>query len=333
VAPRHEYTFVVLSACGADTAESAPLIFATELPNASTSDGKCVTIARPGIVCVAESTATIAWSTDRPCTTWVEYGTDKDLGSASLSLPTRGCTYEVSLTGLAAGTFYYYRVCAWDEFGGEVQWDGGTFETCAFVDSDPPGAPGGLSGTAVEGGVLLEWIPCGEEDLCGYYVYRLEPERAGGGDSPFDVNRAVRLNDLPLSGASYFDDDVDGRGTCQYAVSAVDLAGNEGDLSEAVIVRLDVEPGGLRLSIHPNPTFEAATLAYTATPGALVRARIYTATGRLVREITRTAAGSGDGLLVWDGRDSVNRPVGSGIYLCELSAGSEAVRRKFTVMR
>ena len=231
VAPRHEYTFVVLSACGADTAESAPFVFATELPNASTNDGKGVTIARPGIVCVTETTATIAWSTDRPCTTWVEYGTDRDLGSASFPLPSRGCTHEASLTDLAPGTLYYYRVCAWDEFGGPVYQDGGTFETCEFIDPDLPGSP------------------------------------------------------------------------------------------------------GLQFSIRPNPTFGSATLAYAVAPGAVVRARIYTATGRLVREISRTAAESGEGSLAWDGRDSVNRPVGSGIYLCELSVGGEAVRRKFTMLR
>ena len=333
VAPRHEYTFVVLSACGADTSESAPFVFATELPDASSNDGKGVTIVRPGIVCVAETTATIAWSTDRPCTTWVEYGTDEDLGSASLPLPTRGCTYETSLADLLPGTLYYYRVCAWDEFGGDVYGEGSTFETCGFVDSDPPGSPRGLSGVVVEGGVSLEWIPCSEEDLCGYYVYRLRSARPDGGHDPFDIDRAVRLNALPLSGASYFDDDVDGHATYHYAVSAVDLAWNESAPSAPVTVQYGPSSAGLRLSIQPNPTFGSATLAYAAIPGVTVRARIYTATGRLVREISRTAAGSGEGSLAWDGRDSANMPVARGVYLCELSVGGEAVRRKFTVLR
>ena len=93
------------------------------------------------------------------------------------------------------------------------------------------------------------------------------------------------------------------------------------------------ESARLRFSIQPNPTFGSATLAYAATPGTMVRARIYTATGRLVREISRAVAESGEGSLAWDGRDSVNRPVGSGVYLCELSAGGTPVRRKFTVLR
>lgn len=333
VAPRHEYTFVVLSACGADTTESVPHFFATQLPDASTSDGKAVTIERPGTVCVAESTATIAWSTDRPCTTWVEYGTDKDLGSASFQFPTRGYTYEASLAGLAPGTLYYYRVCAWDEFGGEVYWNGGTFETCELIDPNPPGPPRGLSGTIVEDGVLLEWLPCGEEDLRGYYVYRQESARLDGSHDPFDADRAVRLNELPLSETSYLDADVEEHGTYLYVVSAVDLAGNESSLSDVVVVRVGVELDGLRLSIRPNPTFGSATLAYAAAPGALIHARIYTATGRLVHEASCTAADSGEGSVAWNGRDLVNRPVGSGIYLCELSAGGEAVRRKFTVFR
>ena len=333
VAPRHEYTFVVLSACGADTAESAPLVFATELPDASTSDGKGVTIERPGTVCVTDTTATIAWSTDRPCTTWVEYGTDKDLGWASFQFPTRGCTYEVSLDGLEPGTLYYYRVCAWDEFGGSVYLDGGMFETCELVDPEPPGVPRGVSGTVVEDGVSLEWLPCSEEDLRGYYVYRQQSTRLDGGDQPFDADRAVRLNDLPVSETSYLDAEISEHGVYLYVVSAVDLAGNESAVSDAVTVRFGGRLGGLQLSIWPNPTISSAMLAYAAEPGVLVRARVYTATGRLVREISCTASESGEGSLAWDGRDSVNRPVGSGIYLCELSAGSEAVRRKFTVFR
>ncbi len=332
VAPRHEYTFIVLSACGADTAESTPLVFATELPEASVNDGKGVTIARPGIACLADTTATIAWSTDRPCTTWVEYGTDKDLGSANVQLPTRGYTYEASLVGLAPGTLYYYRVCAWDEFGGAVYSNRSTFETCELVDRNPPESPGGLSGIVVEGGVSLEWIPCGEEDLRGYYVYRMQSARPDGGQYPFDIDRAVRMNDLPLWNASYFDDDIDARATYHYAVSAVDLVGNESAVSGPVTVQCSAF-AEFRLSILPNPSFGSATLAYAAAPGALVRARIYTATGRLVREISCTVSASGQGSLAWDGRDLVNRPVGSGIYLCELSDGGHAVRRKFTVLR
>jgi len=333
VAPRHEYTFVVLSACGADTAESAPLVFATELPEASINDGKGVTIARPGIACLADTAVTIAWSTDRACTTWVEYGTDKDLGSANVQLPSRGYTYEASLAGLEPGTLYYYRVCAWDEFGGEVYSNRSTFETCELVDPNPPESPGGLSGVVVEGGVSLEWIPCVEEDLRGYYVYRMEATRPDEGQYPFDMDRAVRLNDLPLSSASYFDDDIDARTTYQYAVSAVDLVGNESAVSAPVTIQCDSGLVEFRLSIQPNPSFGSATLAYAAAPGAVAHVRIYTATGRLVREISGTAAASGEGSLAWDGRDSVNRPVGSGIYLCELSAGGQALRRKFTVLR
>jgi hypothetical protein len=333
VAPRHEYTFVVLSACGADTAESVADVFTTQPPAASIAAGKGITIARPGIFCVAETTATVVWSTDRACTTWVEYDIDKNFGSCSFPSPSRGWSHESTLDGLAPGTLYYYRVCAWDELGGEVYSEESEFVTCELLDPNPPGAPGGLSGVVVEAGVLLEWLPCDEDDLRGYFVYRLQSERPGGEINPFDVGRAVRLNDLPLSGESYLDADVGEQTLYHYAVSAVDHAGNESTVSEAVTVRLDEEYGGLQLTIRPNPTFESATLAYSAAPGASVRARIYSASGRLVREIARTADVSGQGSLVWDGRDPFNVPVGSGVYLCEVVSGGEAVRRKLTVSR
>ena len=324
---------MVLSACGADTSESTASVFVTEPPAASITAGKGVTIVRPGVTCVAETTATVVWSTDRPCTTWVEYGTDKDFGSCSLPSPNRGWTYESTLADLRPGTLYYYRVWAWDELGGEVYSSAGEFVTCELLDPNPPSPPGGLSGRVIEEGVLLEWLPCGEEDLRGYFVYRLQSERPGDEVVPFDVARAVHLNDLPLSGVSYLDGDIGEQTLYQYAVSAVDLAGNESAVSEMVTVRLDGEYGGLRFTIRPNPTFENATLAYVAAPGAPVRARIYSAGGRLVREIARTADSSGRGSLVWDGRDPNHVPAGSGVYLCELVSGGEAVRGKLTVSR
>ncbi len=333
VVPMHEYTFVVLSACGADTAESAASVFTTEPPAESIVMGKGVTIARPGTICVAETTATVAWSTDRVCTTWVEYDIDKDFGSFSLPAPSRGCTYESTLDGLTPGTLYYYRVCAWDELGGEVYSEDCEFMTCEDLDPNPPDVPRGLSGVVVAGGVLLEWLPCSEDDLRGYFVYRLLAQRPGEEAGPFDAARAVRLNDLPLSGVSYLDCDIGEQALCRYAVSAVDNAGNESDVSEAVTVRFDEQFGGLRLAIRPNPTFESATLAYAAAAGARVSARIYSTGGRLVREMTRTADASGQGSFVWDGRDPFNVPVGSGVYLCEVASGGDVVRGKLTVSR
>ena len=100
---------------------------------------------------------------------------------------------------------------------------------------------------------------------------------------------------------------IDARVTYQCAVRTVDLAGNETSASAPVTVQCASAFVGFRFSIQPNTTFGTATLAYAVTPGALVRARIYTATGRLVREISCTAAASGQGSLASGGRDSAPR--------------------------
>jgi flagellar hook assembly protein FlgD len=42
---------------------------------------------------------------------------------------------------------------------------------------------------------------------------------------------------------------------------------------------------------------------------------------------------SGDHRVVWDGRDSSGRPVGSGVYLYRLSAGGEVRSRTMVLIK
>lgn len=53
---------------------------------------------------------TITWATDRPATSWVEYGLTTSYGSSSGLIDTNLVTsHSVTLTGLSAAT-YNYRV-------------------------------------------------------------------------------------------------------------------------------------------------------------------------------------------------------------------------------
>ena len=96
--------------------------------------------------------------------------------------------------------------------------------TANIVDATPPDAPTGLAAEAGNGSVALDWADNGEADLDGYFVYRAT---ASGG--PYD-----QLNASVLANSAYTDNDVTNDMTYFYVVTAIDLTGNEGDVSAEV---------------------------------------------------------------------------------------------------
>ena len=79
-------------------------------------------------------------------------------------------------------------------------------------DKVPPVAPTGLKITKRFNGFELHWDANAEDDILGYYVYR----------------DGVRVEDRLKGGRFHVDTSADPRGGGTYAISAVDLAGNEG---------------------------------------------------------------------------------------------------------
>lgn len=66
---------------------------------------------------VTSSAATIAWATNKPTDAQVEYGTTTSYGSTSALNPNRATLHSVTLTGLASGTLYHFRVISRDASG------------------------------------------------------------------------------------------------------------------------------------------------------------------------------------------------------------------------
>jgi hypothetical protein len=85
------------------------------------------------------------------------------------------------------------------------------------------------------------------------------------------------------------------------------------------IRRLQVTPA------FPNPFARSTEIRYTIPTGKLplqVRARVFDATGRLVRFIDLGMNAAGEHRLTWDGLGNDGSPTGAGIYFCVIEAGS-----------
>jgi hypothetical protein len=79
---------------------------------------------------VSEQSAALAWETNLPATTYVEYGTTASYGDKSEHSPRATYLHLIRLTNLASGTTYHYRLVATDEGGTRITSDDATF-TCA----------------------------------------------------------------------------------------------------------------------------------------------------------------------------------------------------------
>ena len=92
-------------------------------------------------------------------------------------------------------------------------------------------------------------------------------------------------------------------------------------------------PGEFGLQrVYPNPFNPVTSISYQLPRAVSVDLVIYDLQGQVVRRLVEQEQPAGRYSLVWDGRDSAGRAVGSGVYLCWLQAGDDrAVTRMVLV--
>jgi len=104
----------------------------------------------------------------------------------------------------------------------------------------------------------------------------------------------------------------------------------------------DVPPSGsessapVALVLHaatPNPFGRETTLAFDLPHAARTSARIYSASGELVRTLLDGPFPAGRHQVVWPGTNDAGRRVAQGIYVARLEAGPEVATRKLVLTR
>jgi hypothetical protein len=83
----------------------------------------------------------------------------------------------------------------------------------------------------------------------------------------------------------------------------------------------------------PNPFSTETTISYNLQSAGTVRLEVYTLSGRLVRTLVDRPIGAGSHQVVWDGKDSRGRDVGSGVYYYRLDAGTGVRAGKMILLR
>ena len=197
-------------------------------------------------------------------------------------------------------------------------------------DTQPPGAIQGLRGVPDPSRVELSWNPAPEPDMNHYRLYRA---RGTVGTTPL-----VLYRDL-LALPSIADDQViPGRDYC-YAVTAVDVAGNESARSALLTVRIPYDrfttPILPFLQVgdpYPNPTRGPLSLGFDSPRAVRATVEVFDVRGRRVRTLGVEATGPGHHEVRWDGMDASGRRVARGIYFVRMKIGSEAWTRKIQIL-
>jgi len=84
---------------------------------------------------------------------------------------------------------------------------------------------------------------------------------------------------------------------------------------------------------YPNPFNPETSITFNLQSAAIVKIDIFNIRGQLVRTITDRLFDKGNNVVVWNGLDNVNKPVGSGVYFYRISVGDEMLSKKMLLLK
>ncbi|MFO8145151.1 MAG: FlgD immunoglobulin-like domain containing protein [Candidatus Syntrophosphaera sp.] len=140
----------------------------------------------------------------------------------------------------------------------------------------------------------------------------------------------LRGLDIDLRMLSYEFVILEEQGTqCEFALDDIYWEGGTSDASEEVTVP---RPFELRPN-YPNPFNPSTNIGFSLKEAADVRLEIFDLQGRKVKTLISGRMGPGEHSTVWDGTDSANRSVASGVYFYKLETGRGAELQKCVLLK
>src|SRR5467141_4760395 len=117
---------------------------ASNPPPASTLD-----ITNVQAASITTSASQVVWATNVPANSSVDYGTTTAYGNSTPVDSTMVTSHQMTLSGLAAGTTYYYQVNSTDSKNNHGKSGGHAFKTTGFSIAGTISPAGGGSGATV----------------------------------------------------------------------------------------------------------------------------------------------------------------------------------------
>jgi hypothetical protein len=229
---------------------------------------------------------------------------------------TPGSAQSCTIGGLNRNVDLYFAIRVHDENGNASSLSN-VLLVDHLLDTAPPAAPGGLAAANEANGVRVHWSANSEPDLAGYHVYRA-PSQSG----PF-----ARIDGSTVTATEFVDASAPDSASLWYAVSALDVTGNESARSASLRVWLNgADAIALQLQpAYPNPSALSATVtipvAIPASGPFDGRVDILNSAGERVRTLVLAGLSPGTNAVSWDGRNEGNRTCAPGVYRAWLQAG------------
>jgi PKD repeat protein/pimeloyl-ACP methyl ester carboxylesterase len=168
----------------------------------------------PDVSGCTDHSATVRWSTDEKCDSFIEFSLQPDMeGAQSLNLPDQVTSHSVFLADLDPETVYYYRIRSTDTSGNSSVFKEGQFETLDGPDVTPPWIITGPVVSAVsDRSAQVEW----ETDEDADARIRFGVDNLSKDVSVSELRKIHRILLTDLSSTS----------TYQYQITATDASGN-----------------------------------------------------------------------------------------------------------
>jgi len=223
-----------------------------------------------------------------------------------------------------------------------------TSNECFVAEIDASGmVPVELSSftaSSLDNAVVLQWVTESEAGGVGFII-----ERRNGANADWqqiasyltDNSLVCMNNTIGYAEYNYTDNTITANAHYFYRLSDVDIFGNVTVLDIIEIVATGVNKGSQEvlpekfslIGAYPNPFNPETTIAYQLPQNEKVTLRIYNLRGELVKELVNGFKGAGYLAVVWDGKDSQNNEVNSGIYLIKMQVGNYLAVKKATLLR
>jgi hypothetical protein len=216
-------------------------------PNSQPSGSPVISGVTPAQI--SSTAATIAWATDQPSDSQLDYGTSTAYGTSSALNSSMVSAHSVNLSSLNPATLYHYRVKSKNAAGLLSTSGDFTFTTANGQDTTPPivSITSPVSGATVSGTIT---VAATASDNVGVAGVQFQVDGTNTGAEVTSVPYALSLDTTKLSGGSH-----------SLTAVARDAAGNHAT-SSAVTVTVSNATVPV---ITAQPTNQSVTTGQTAT--------------------------------------------------------------------
>jgi len=186
--------------------------------------------------------------------------------------------------------------------------------------------------------VQILWVTQSETNVSGFHIYRGTTEFIDEASCLDMFITATNTSQMQVY--QYTDTEVTEDGTYYYWLENLDLDGSN-MLHGPVQILLNATTTGTPNipiiaglnSVYPNPFNPTTTIEYGVPVNSQVEMIIYNLRGQIVNRLLKDSKGVGTYKITWNGNDTSNRPVSSGVYILKMTMGSKSWNKKLILSK